>query len=148
MLRHAPFAVEAPLSQKLEAVLAYWRSLRRGQAEVPFADDLDMGKAAALCADLMVVEVFDKPARLRLDLAATPHAPEVERDLQGRFLDEVSLRSPLDYLRSQCEAAVEGAAPTCYRHTPTGTERRYARLVLPLWGEGQIRLLLVAIEWL
>jgi len=148
MLKHAPFAVDAPLSPKLEAVLEYWRGLCRGQAELPFADDLDMARAAALGADLMVLQVFEKPERFRLDLARTPHAPQVERDLQGRFLDEVSRPSPLDYLRAQADAAVESAAPTCYRHSPAGAERRYARLVLPLWGEGQIRLLLVAIDWL
>lgn len=37
--------------------------------------------------------------------------------------------------------------PTLYRHEPSGSERPYARLLLPAWGEGQVRLLLGGIEW-
>ena len=148
MLRHVPFEADAPLSPRLDAVLEFWRGLRRGQAELPFADDLDLAKSGELCPDLILLGVFEKPERFRLDLALTPHAPQVEADLQGKFLDELTLPPPLDYLRAQADAAVESAAPTCYRHSPAGAERRYARLVLPMWGEGQIKLLLVAIEWL
>jgi hypothetical protein len=96
----------------------------------------------------VVLGVFEKPERFRLDLAKTPHAPQVEGELQGRFLDEMELTNPLDYLRAQADATVESGGPTYYRHSPSGSERRYARLLLPMWGEGQIRLLLGAIEWL
>jgi hypothetical protein len=145
---HAPFAVESALSPKLAAVMDYWRGLRRGEADIPFADDLDPGQAQALCDDIFVLGVFEHPERFRLDLASTPHAPEMEAELQGSFLDELELVAPLDYARAQADAAVESRAPTWYRRGPSGSGRGYARLLLPLWGEGQVRLLLGAIEWL
>ena len=141
MTRQAPpFALD--LSSRLEAVLGYWRGLRRGEAAIPFADDIDILAVQDLCADVFLLDVFDRPRRFRLALAHTPNAPHVEADLQGRFLDETDMPPPLELLLAQADAVVEVRAPTCHR------ERRYVRLLLPAWGEGQIRQLLGAIDWL
>lgn len=142
-----PFAVEAPLSPRLDDLLEYWRGLRRGDAAMPFADDLDMVTAKAMCSDVFVLGVFERPERFRLDLAHTPNAETVETGLTGRFIDEIDLPTPLEFLRAQADATVEGMAPTIYSHRPTIAERPYARLLLPAWGEGQIKLLLGAVEW-
>lgn len=144
MRRHAPFAIDEALGPRLDAVLAYWRGLRRGEASVPFADDIDMAAVRRLCDDVFVLSVFENPERFRLGLAHTPRAPEIHDTLLGRFIDEVALPKPLEYLRAQACAAVEGLAPAYYRHD---SDPSYARLLLPAWGEGQVRLLLGAIEW-
>ena len=146
MRSRLPFAIDEALSSKLDAVLAYWRALRRGEASIPFADDIDIAAIRALCPDVFILSVFEKPERFRLDLAYAPYAPRIESELQGRFIDEFDLSSPLDYLRAQADAAVVGLAPTYYRHTPSGAEAAYGRLLLPTWGEGQVKLLLGAIE--
>src|SRR5690242_12371105 len=148
MLRQKqPFAVDAPLGPRLEALMEYWRKLLRGEATMPFADDVDMAKVKALCSDVFVLGVFERPERFRLDLAHTPFAPEVEASLVGRFIDEIDLPTPLEFLRAQADATVEGLAPTLHRHAPAGSERPYARLLLPAWGEGQVKLLLGGVEW-
>jgi len=147
MLRHDPFAIDAPLGPRLEALLDYWRDLRRGQASVPFADDLDMLEVEGLCSDVFVLGVFEKPERFRLDLIRTPNAAAIEETLGDRFIDEIDLPTPLEFLRAQADATVESRAPTVYRHAPSGAGRGYARLLLPAWGEGQIKLLLGAVEW-
>ena len=145
MRRHAPFAIDEALGPRLDALLTYWRGLRRGETSIPFADDIDMAMVRDLCGDVFVLGVFEKPERFRLDLAQTPRAPEIQDTLLGRFIDEVALPKSLEYLRAQADAAVEGVAPAYYRHDG---EPAYARLLLPAWGEGQVRLLLGAIEWL
>jgi len=142
-----PFAIEPPLSGRLEAVLEDWKSLLRGQAEIPFADDLDFARAERLCPDAFLLGVFERPRRFRFELASTPHAPEIARELLGRFIDEVELRGPLHYLRAQAEAAVESLAPSFYEHRPTGAEHGYGRLLLPAWGEGHVSALLGAVEF-
>ena len=147
MTRHAaPFAIERPLPTRLGAVLDYWRGLLRGEATIPFSDDVDITKVEALCADVFLLGVFAKPERFRLDLAHTPHAPGVEGQLLGRFIDEVELPTPLEFLRAQADAAVESVGPTLYEHSPGGGEHPYARLLLPAWGEGKVSLLIGALE--
>ena len=139
--------VPAALSPALAAVLETWRGLRRGGADMPFADDMDLSDARALGVDLIVLEVFQSPTRFRLDPARTPHAPRVEHDLQGRFLDEIDLAAPLDDLGAQALATLDRRGPTYDRRALSDAGRGYARLLLPFWGEGEIRLLLGAIEW-
>jgi hypothetical protein len=146
MLAHKPFAVDT-LGPRLEQLMDYWRNLLRGEASMPFADDIDMAKAQPLCSDTFVLGVFERPERFRLDLAHTPFAPDIAAKLVGRFLDEIDLPTPLEFLRAQADATVEGLSPTLYRHQPSGSERPYARLLLPAWGEGQVRLLLGGVEW-
>ncbi|MFI4936594.1 MAG: hypothetical protein ACHP7N_18460 [Caulobacterales bacterium] len=148
MTRHTtPFGIEAPLSPRLDRLLSYWRGLLRGEATIPFADDIDMAAAKGLCGETFLLGVFAKPERFRLELATTPSAPQVEADLVGRFIDEVDLPTPLEFLRAQADSTVESQAPTLYEHRPTGGEKSYGRLLLPGWGEGQVKMLLGAVEW-
>lgn len=142
-----PFAVDGPLGPRLDKLMAYWRSLLRGEAAMPFADDVDMAEVKTLCSDTLVLGVFERPERFRLDLAHTPFAPDVEATLVGRFIDEIDLPTPLEFLRAQADATVESLGPTLYRHSPAASEPPYARLLLPVWGEGQVKLLLAGVEW-
>ncbi len=147
-MAEAAFAVPAAPSPALAAVMDEWRALRRGEADIPFADDLDLVRMRALCEDILVLEAFETPRRFRLNLARTPNAPRVERELQGRFLDEIDLAPPLDELAAQAAATVQDCRPTYHRRNGRAATRGYARLLAPFWGEGQIRLLLGAIAWL
>jgi len=142
-----PFAIERPLPTRLGAVLDYWRSLLRGEAQIPFSDDVDWTRLEALCPDVFLLGVFDKPERFRLDMAATPHAPSAAGEIAGRFIDEVELPSPLEFLRAQADAAVESMAPTIYQHRPRGGGPAYARVLLPAWGAGKVNLLIGAVEF-
>ncbi len=143
-----PFAIEMPLPERLGAVLDDWRARRRGAADIPFADDVDWERLQELCPDAFMLGVFEKPQRFRVELAATPHAPAIAAELAGRFLDEVDLETPLEFLRAQADAAVESGAPTVYRHSAGGGGRPYARLLLPLWGEGHVSALVGVIAFL
>ena len=135
-----PFALPANLSPALARVHAYWRGLCRGRANMPFADDLKLANLPDLTGQLMLIEVFERPLRYRIERVGESITSE---SLAGCFLEEVRPGPPLDFLASQCSATVEGAAPT-YFHGAAGGP--HARLLLPLWGEGQIRLLLGAFD--
>jgi hypothetical protein len=59
----------------------------------------------------------------------------------GKFLDELESQGLFDHLEAQCAATVRSKAPTYFRH---GLMPAYARIALPLWGNGRIEMLLVA----
>lgn len=142
-----PYSIRAPLSPDLARVEAYWKGLLRGNASMPFWDDLHLSALPDLADQLMLIEVFELPQRFRFDYLG---AALNEDSLEGRFIDEIQLRWPLDFLLSQCSATVESASPTVYRFAASkrdAAKGAYQRLLLPLWGEGHIRMLLGAVDF-
>ncbi len=137
---HRPFAPPSQLPPDLAHVCEDWRGRLRGSAQIPFSDDLDLKALAEVGPRLFLVDVFARPERFRF---ATVGA-ELPADLEDRFLDEIglgrtSLGPPFEYLRAQCAATLEAAAPTLHRE---GGDHPYTRLLLPFWGDGRIGLLL------
>jgi hypothetical protein len=124
-------------------VYTFWEGLKRHEAEMPFWDDVKISALPDLASRLMMVEATDKPVRFRVafGLVGADIKQHYGHDLSGKFLDEIEAAAPLQFLQSQCSAAVEGRAPTYYRNDG-GTG--YSRLVLPLWGEGRVGMLLIA----
>lgn len=142
-----PFSIVGPITPRLDAVLEYWQELRRGSAEIPFSDDVDLLAVRPLCREIFLLDVFSDPERFRLSIAELSIAAGGADHILGRFIDEVDLPYPLELLRSQSSATVESGRPTIYRHEPcNGSDEPYCRLLLPAWGEGQIRMLLGAVE--
>jgi hypothetical protein len=140
-----PYAVPARLPPGLDRVLGYWKSLLRGSAEMPFWDDAKLTDLPDLLDRTLLIDVFDRPERFRLNSVGAGLGQQTQI---GRFLDEADLDAPFDFLASQCSATVEAAAATCYVATdasPFG-DRGFARLLLPMWGEGRIGMLLGAVE--
>ncbi len=138
-----PYALPSRLPPVPARTLAYWKGLLRGGADMPFWDDAKLSDLPDIADRLFLIDVFDRPQRFRLAILgqALAHEP-----LEGRFLDEVQLSPPLDFLASQCCAAVEAAAPTFLRAAKTGAAPGYGRLVLPMWGEGRVGMLLGAVD--
>ncbi len=130
-----PFAMPKEIEPGLAALYAQWRGLKRGQAEMPFADDIK--PSSLVHPDLaMLVDAFARPARFRFAIVGGGVRAIFGADLAGLFADEIAIGPPLDYFLAQCSATVEARAATYYRG---GT---YARILLPLWGEGHIQMLL------
>ncbi len=138
-----PFAVPTRLPDDLTQVRAYWRSLLRGSAAMPFWDDLALTALPGLAGRLLLIDVFERPERFRCN---TVGGDIVTTAVEGEFLDELRLASPFEFLRAQCSATVEAAAPTAFRREASGsstaTSKGYARLLLPMWGEGHVGMLL------
>ena len=136
-----PYAVPTRLSPDLTRVQAYWTGLLRGEATMPFWDDVNPSHLPDLVGRLFLVDVFGPPERFRFAQVGEALTSE---ELGGRFLDETPLHRPFEFLTSQCAATVECGEPTYFRSD--GAAMPYARLVLPLWGEGRISMLMGAVD--
>jgi hypothetical protein len=94
----------------------------------------------------VLIDVFGRPERFRLNNVGSELARE---PLAGRFIDEIDLKPPFDLLRPQCCATVESAEPTDFRREAEDratAPRIYARLLLPLWGDGRVSMLLGIVD--
>ena len=142
----SPFALPARLPASLARVRAYWSGLLRGEARIPFWDDLKPTELPDPAERLLLIDVFERPTRFRFNSVGKEVACE---PVAGRFLDEIEPGPRLEFLASQCSATVEGCAPTFFRGTsiPGGSAGEgYSRLLLPLWGDGRIGMLLGAFD--
>lgn len=139
----APFSVPPNLEPGLVRVRNYWLSLRRGQADIPFTDDVKLSALSSTGIELLLVDVFERPSRFRVAVAEQGITTRYGQAIEGAFADEIVPRPPFDYFLSQCGACAEGRRPTYYRR---GHPSTYARLLLPLWGDGHINALLGAVE--
>ncbi|MFC3068407.1 PAS domain-containing protein [Phenylobacterium soli] len=144
-LKH-PYALPGHLSPELARVHAYWRGLLRGAAEMPFWDDAKLTDLPDLADRLFLIDVLSPPERFRF--ASLGKALTAE-ELAGRFLDEIRPASPFAFLASQAAATTESAQPTYFRaeSEPTADLGGYARLLLPMWGEGKISMILGAVDF-
>jgi hypothetical protein len=140
-----PFQLPARLEPGLAKLLAYWRKLERTEAEMPFSDDIKLSALPkALARKIVLIDVLPSPVRFRFAFGGIGEV--VVRDygseLSSKFLDEIEPRSPLQLLLSQCSAVVEMRTPTYYRHAAGRRKDGYARLILPMWGDGRVSMLL------
>ncbi len=145
-----PFAPPARLEGDLKRVLVYWDGLKRAENRMPFWDDVAISALPDLAGRLMLIDVFDKPERFRMNTIGDEITECYGEAVSGVFADELAHRSPYHFLRAQCSAAVEAGSPTYYAHTgePAQTDdRAYARLLLPMWGNGRVGMLLGGVAW-
>jgi hypothetical protein len=137
-----PFPLPNRLDAKLRPVVSLWDSLRRGEAGMPFADDLGVPALSQLQGSPFLLSVFAEPERFRLEYLTDNFrgAPSV-----GSFIDEIKPNAGFGYLRAQCSATVEAAAPTWLRLTESNGHH-FSRVLLPLWGNGQVNMLVGALD--
>lgn len=136
-------ATAFPMPEKLEPALerihAYWLSLKRGENDMPFSDDIDPARLEAVAGRAMLLTAFENPARFRFEAAGEEIARLYGAPLKGEFSDELKQKAPVDFLTEQCRATVAQRSPTCFR---VEGGAGYARLLLPTWGDGHVALLL------
>jgi hypothetical protein len=130
-----PDSLPAPLAAALEG----WRQAKRAENDLPFADDVDLDQLGSPTLSA-IVHVFYNPLRLRLDQVSAALDTRYGRPLNGRFLDEFASRSPFESSEAQCEAAIHARAPTFF----IGADE-LGRLVLPYWGDGHVRLMVMIV---
>ena len=94
----APFSLPEKLAPGLAHVHAYWEDLKRGAANMPFADDVNIATMPDMAGRLMLIEVFDKPVRFRLAMLGEQIKGRNGDDAVGKFLDEIEVHAPLQYL--------------------------------------------------
>src|ERR1700739_1332604 len=96
-----PYSLPQHLEPDLARVLAYWEGLHAGGAKMPFWDDMNISALPDLLDRLMLIDVFNKPLRLRLAIVGDEIKAQHGGDLIGAFLDELEVHDPLSYLNSQ-----------------------------------------------
>ena len=137
-----PFPIPDNLDPDLQQVLALWKRLRRAENDMPFGDDLKFSDLSILSARPFVLSVFASPERFRFEYL---HKDQKAAAMTGRFIDEIPPVSDFSYLRAQSSATLEAAEPTFFRMSED-SGRSFGRLLLPMWGNGQINMLLGAIH--
>lgn len=137
------FLLPDRLAPELERVKAYWDGLKRGENRIPFWDDVKFSALERLCRDAMMIGAFENPLRFRFELVSGDMTRRYGAAIAGKFTDEVDLHAPIDALTDQCRATVQQGAPTLFRGKAAGGGD-YARLVLPLWGNGHVEMLIAA----
>jgi len=140
------YSLPDELAPDLIRVLSYWNGLKRGANDIPFWDDVKLSLRSRIGQESMLIDVFENPLRFRFDLTGADLISWYGGAFGNSFLDEIDLHTPFDGLPLQCRATVEGSIPTYYSHKgQAGHPRAYARLLLPLWGNGRIEMLLGAV---
>jgi hypothetical protein len=148
----ALYSVPRKLPAALARVRAYWEGLKRGDASMPFWDDVAPTALPDLADQLMLIKAFEKPRRFQFSMIGKDLQQRYNGDLVGAFSDEIEIRHPFEYFNSQCFATVETPAATFYRQAPADADgprqaEEYSRLLLPMWGDGHVGMLLGAVAW-
>jgi hypothetical protein len=146
------FSLPSVLEPNLDRILHYWNGLKRGGNDIPFWDDVKLSAQERHTRELALIEVFESPLRFRLDTIGEEVMRRYGTAVTSKFLDEIEPKPPLDGLVAQCHASLQRRAPSYYR--PPSTDELfgargggYARLVMPLWGNGRIEMLLCAVDF-
>jgi hypothetical protein len=136
------FPVPKAVKPELRRVLDHWRDLKRGENDIPFADDVSLTDLRNSQAFLL--KVFASPLRFRFE-AAGEALRIVNGAPLGRFIDEIRPEGALSFLLAQCCATVEAGEPTFCHFGANDSEKEFSRILLPAWGDGHIDLLLAAV---
>ena len=118
---------------------------------MPFWDDFKNTALPDLSDRLILIDVFEQPERFRFNFIGQQLIDRHGDEIVNKFIDELKLRNPLEYLPSQCSATVESGAPTYYLHHADEVQKlrgpvSYSRLLLPMWGNGHIGMLLGIVD--
>ena len=141
-----PFPLPDSLIDGLARVHATWQGMRRAGNSIPFADDLNLPALSGEGGRILLLDVFANPERFRFSFADPNLVPTQEAGMSGKFIDDLDLGDSFAFLRAQASATVEARAPTYYRIGSRGLSPGFARLLLPLWGDGRISMLLGTLE--
>ena len=133
-----PFPLPDRLDAKLQQVVSLWESLKRGENGMPFSDDLGVPALSNLPGNPFLLSVFLSPERYRFEFLSETLRREAVLE---RFIDEMPPNTNFSYLRAQSSATVEAAEPTLF-HLIEFSGYRFSRVLMPLWGNGQVNMLL------
>jgi hypothetical protein len=137
-----PFHLPDRLDLNLQGIISLWRRLKRVENGMPFTDDLDLSALSSLPVKPFLLSVSATPERFRFEFLSEGLRTAA---VTGSFIDEMSPDNCFCYLRAQGSATIEAAEPTFLRLADVSGQA-FSRLLLPMWGNGQINMLLGAID--
>jgi hypothetical protein len=137
-----PFPLPDRLDANLQSVVSLWERLKRGENGMPFSDDLGVPVLSNLAGAPFLLSVFASPERCRFEFVSESLRREA---VQEGFVDEMPPNINFSYLRAQSSATIEAAEPTLF-HLTDSSGYRFSRVLLPLWGNGQVNMLMGAFD--
>ena len=136
-----PFALPKALPPDLRDLLSHWQKLRRGGNAIPFWDDVALTDMREIAPRLMLIDGLAHPDRYRIGVAGSDIVAWYGEGIEGLFAEQIEHHPLFQFFLPQCAVTVERGAGTLHR------TKTYARLLLPLWGEGRISMLLGGFAW-
>jgi hypothetical protein len=127
-----------PRHDILRQLEAYWRT-KKGERRAPTRADLDPVEIPALMPHLLLLDVEPESRRIRFRLMGTAVTAGLNRDLTGRYLDELPLNKTQRAMHAEYRRVAETIEPACSTWEYTrddGRHVRIERLVLPLSSDG------------
>jgi hypothetical protein len=119
-------------------VYDYWSSLRRGR-HMPARKDFDPLTIPQRLPNLMLIDVFHDPLRLRYRLIGTRVVAASAEDRTGKYFDDVSFfrihPEVLDHYRTMIERAVPLYSLEPFLNRMNNMSYQAERLMLPLSGD-------------
>ncbi len=137
-----PFPLPDRLDAQLQPVVILWENLKRGENGMPFGDDLGVSALTKLPGNPFLLGVSPPTGRWRFEFVCDSLRGEATA---GSFIDEMPPNVNFGYLRAQSSATVEAGEPTLLRLSQA-SGYGFSRVLLPLWGNGQITMLLGVID--
>ena len=136
-----PFNLPARLKPNLQGVISLWRRLKRVEGGMPFTDDLDLSALSSLPANPFLLSVFASPERFRFEFLCEGFRQRRRRKLYRRdFTGQIFLLFAGSRQRHGRSRRTDVSSPC--RRFGTGV----SRVLLPMWGNGQINMLLASID--
>jgi len=126
-------------SSNIRALHSYWRSKFRGE-KLPRRADIDPAEIPRLVPRLMVVDVEQKPFRVRYRLVGTKVVEMTGFEFTGKYLDEIALPNDegpfLECYQKACDTRSAVITRIKWRLEPD-TVAEYDVCFLPLSDDGE-----------
>jgi hypothetical protein len=116
------FELPAKLPPGLTRVRDYWESLKRGENDMPFWDDVKLSSLPDLSDCLMLIDAFENPQRFRLNSVAAQIRRSYGADLADKFVDEIAQKGPFELLARAGERHRQEQGPDLVRRASLGAE--------------------------
>lgn len=128
-------------------VLKMWNDIRNS-GRFPVRGDFPPEKLVGFLGKVLLIEVHEQAPRFRFRLFGSEISQRFGRDLTGKSLDD--LKAPLyrEMVRRHYEEVVASGQPSLYEITGIREmrRRRYQRLLLPLFGDNNQVVMLLAVS--
>ena len=140
------FTIPDDMTPPLRQITKIWERLRLLRTDMPLVEDFDLTLLSDHEGHILVVDVADQPSSFRIETAGWWVVEFYGEPLAGHEIKKAEDRPPLEDLWIQCMAAITDRRPVFYRHNTDAMA--YDRAVYPLWGDGAVEKLVVAITQL
>lgn len=130
-----------PCGDKITMLYRHWLAIRPAPDLLPGRQHFDPLAVPPLLSAIWMLDVQREPLRFKYRLLGTDHVAAMERDVTGRWVDELFPDFTAEPNYSQCLAAAERGQVCFYKGPPLYHVRKdylaMERILLPLARDGR-----------